>query len=46
MLTGLLNTPIKKKYEVTFNTLLNPTIRIGQAVKLESIYAENLNGTW
>ena len=44
--TGLLNTPIKKKYEVTFNTLLNPTIRIGCQVKLESIYAENLNGTY
>ena len=44
--TGLLNTPVKKKYEVTFNTLLNPTIRIGCQVKLESIYAENLNGTY
>ena len=44
--TGLLNTPIKKKYEVTFNTLLNPSIRIGCQVKLESIYAENLNGTY
>ena len=44
--TGLLNTPIKKKYEVTFNTLLNPTIRIGCQVKIESIYAENLNGTY
>lgn len=44
--TGLLNTPTKKKYEVTFNTLLNPTIRIGCQVKLESIYAENLNGTY
>lgn len=43
---GLLNTPIKKKYEVTLNTLLNPTIRIGCQVKLESIYAENLNGTY
>ena len=44
--TGLLNTPIKKKYEVTFNTLLNPSIKIGGQVKLESIYAENLNGTY
>ena len=44
--TGLLNTPTKKKYEVTFNTLLNPSIRIGCQVKLESIYAENLNGTY
>lgn len=44
--TGLLNTPIKKKYEVTFDTLLNPSIRIGCQVKLESIYAENLNGTY
>lgn len=44
--TGLLNTPVKKKYEVTFNTLLNPSIRIGCQVKLESIYAENLNGTY
>lgn len=44
--TGLLNTPIKKKYEVTFNTLLNLSIRIGCQVKLESIYAENLNGTY
>jgi len=44
--TGLLNTPTKKKYEVTFNTLLNPTIRIGCQVKIESIYAENLNGTY
>ena len=44
--TGLLNTPTKKKYEVTFNTLLNPSIRIGCQVKIESIYAENLNGTY
>lgn len=44
--TGLLNTPTKKKYEVTFNTLLNPSIKIGGQVKLESIYAENLNGTY
>lgn len=44
--TGLLKTPVKKKYEVTFNTLLNPSIRIGCQVKLESIYAENLNGTY
>ena len=44
--TGLLNTPTKKKYEVTFSTLLNPNIRIGCQVKLESIYAENLNGTY
>ena len=44
--TGLLKTPVKKKYEVTFNTLLNPSIRIGCQVKIESIYAENLNGTY
>ena len=44
--TGLLNTPTKKKYEVTFNTLLNPSIKIGGQVKLESVYAENLNGTY
>lgn len=44
--TGLLLTPVKKKYEVTFNTLLNPSIKIGGQVKLESIYAENLNGTY
>lgn len=44
--TGLLLTPKKKKYEVTFNTLLNPSIKIGGLVKLESILAENLNGTY
>ena len=44
--TGLLLTPTKKKYEVTFNTLLNPAIKIAGQVKLESLYAPNLNGTY
>lgn len=44
--TGLLGTPKKKRYEVNFSTLLNPSIKIAQMVKIESLYADNLNGTY
>ena len=44
--TGLLETPIKKAQELTFKTLLNPTIKIGGLVKLESMTAKQLNGIY
>lgn len=44
--TGLLKTPTKKKQEITIQTLLNPAVKIGCLVKLESVTADWLNGTY
>lgn len=44
--TGLLETPVKKNQEVTFKTLLNPSLKIGGLVELESIGAKHLNGVY
>ena len=44
--TGLLNTPTRKNREVTFNTQLNPTIKIGGLVELKSSTAPYLNGIY
>lgn len=44
--TGLLNTPVRKSQEVTFETLLNPSIKIGGLVELKSVYATHLNGIY
>lgn len=44
--TGLLNTPVRKNKEVTFNTLLNPSIKIGGLVEIKSQYATHLNGVY
>jgi hypothetical protein len=41
--TGLTNTPQRENQKVTFETLMNPTIKIGGQVKLESVTAPHLN---
>lgn len=44
--TGLINTPERADKQVTFSTMLNPTIKIGGQVKLESATAKHLNGVY
>lgn len=44
--TGLISTPSKESNEVTFETILNPTIRIGRRVSLQSTTAPHLNGIY
>ena len=44
--TGLLNTPVRKNKEVTFNTQLYPAIKIGGLVELKSSTATHLNGIY
>lgn len=42
--TGLINTPQRQNQKITFNTLMNPSIKIGGQAKLESKNAPHLNG--
>lgn len=44
--TGLLNTPERDKQKVTFETMMNPELKIGRRVKLESKFAPHLNGIY
>jgi len=44
--TGLLNTPTREALRVTFDTLLNPTLRIGGLCKLESVSAPQMDGVY
>jgi hypothetical protein len=44
--TGLLNTPTREQSKVTFETLMNPTLRIGNLCKLESQSASHMNGLY
>lgn len=44
--TGLINTPERDNGKVKFDTLMNPTIKIGQQCQLESVTAPHLNGTY
>jgi len=44
--TGLLNTPTREQAKVTFDTLLNPTLRIGHLCDVESQSAPHLNGIY
>ena len=44
--TGLLNTPTREALRVTFDTLLNPTLRIGGLCKLESVSAPQMDGIY
>lgn len=44
--TGLLNTPTREAFKVTFDTLLNPTLRIGGLCKLESVSAPQMDGVY
>lgn len=44
--TGLLNTPVRQSGIVTFNTLMNPTLKIGGLCELRSKIAPHLNGLY
>jgi hypothetical protein len=44
--TGLLNTPTREQSKVTFNTLMNPTLKIGALCALESTSAPHLDGIY
>lgn len=44
--TGLLNTPTKQMSKVTFDTLMNPAVRLGGLCDLESTSAPHLNGIY
>ena len=44
--TGLISTPTRENKLVTFQTLMNPSIKIGNMAALESTTAPHLNGTY
>lgn len=44
--TGLRNTPKRQNQKISFETLMNPTVKIGGLVKLESVTAPHLNGIY
>lgn len=44
--TGLLNTPQSSKGEVTFQTVMNPALKVAGLCKLESKTAPDLNGVY
>jgi len=44
--TGLRDTPVREQSKVTFNTLMNPTIKIGGLCQLISAQAPHLNGIY
>lgn len=44
--TGLLNTPEREQKKVTFKTLMNPSVKIGRRVNLQSKTAPHLNGVY
>lgn len=44
--TGLISTPTRDNKEVTFETLMNPSVKIGQLAQLQSKIAPHLNGRY
>lgn len=44
--TGLINTPQSSKGEVTFQTVMNPSLKVAGLCKLESVTAPDLNGVY
>ena len=44
--TGLLNSPDLAEKEVFFETQMNPLIKIGCLIQLESLYEKRLNGIY
>lgn len=44
--TGLISTPERESQQVTFKTLMNPAVKIGQRCKLVSETAPHLNGVY
>ena len=44
--SGLLNTPQNEQYKITFDTMMNPSLKIGGLCRVESKTAPHLNGTY
>lgn len=44
--TGLLNTPQREQQKVTFETMMNPSLRIGNLCALQCVTAPHLNGNY
>lgn len=44
--TGLLSTPSREESKVTFQTTMNPSLKVGGLCELNSIYAPALNGIY
>ena len=44
--TGLLNTPTREQSKITFETLMNPTLKIGGLCKVQSASAPHLDGVY
>lgn len=44
--TGLINTPERKEKDVTFQTILNPSIKLGGQVQLKATTAPHLDGIY
>lgn len=44
--TGLVETPTRQEQKVTFKILINPTVKVGRLIKLESSTAPHLNGIY
>lgn len=44
--TGLINTPQRQNQKVTFETMMNPSLKLGGRVKLVSKTAPHLNGVY
>jgi len=44
--TGLINTPDRENQKITFETLMNPTIKIGGQAELKSVTAPHLDGIY
>lgn len=44
--TGLISTPTREESKVTFQTMMNPALKIGGLCELNSVYAPALNGIY
>jgi hypothetical protein len=44
--TGLISTPTRESKRVTFQTMINPTVKIGGLVQLKSVTAPHLDGIY
>jgi hypothetical protein len=43
--SGLLGTPVKETTYINFDMLFEPSLRVGQLIRLESLTADHFNGT-
>lgn len=44
--TGLISTPTREESKVTFQTMMNPSLKIGGLCEINSVYAPALNGIY